>query len=342
MFGPMKKILLSIILIVPPLPVLAAKTDLVYLKNGDRVTGEVKDMSRGRLKFSTDHMGTIYIEWEDILQIVSDTGQAVELSNGQRFYGPLTKPEDGDMVAVRTDMGTIGVNTMDVWSMYPVEAGFWQRLDISAKLGFSWDKGSNVGRYTLGLDSEYRHEEHLTRGGFDMEVTTQEDRDDTRRAELTASHLRFRPNKQYVDYFGRLEKNDELGIDLRGLIGAGYGWVPIRTNRNWFSLTGGFAVNREIPTSGQSQTNLEAVGKVTYEYYRYNFPERKFSINLVVFPSLTDAGRWRATFNTDFKLEFVKDLFWVLDFYASFDNQPISDEASNSDYGVTSSLAYKF
>ena len=40
---------------------LAAKTDVVTLKNGDRITGEVKRLDRGRLRYSTDDMGTIYI-----------------------------------------------------------------------------------------------------------------------------------------------------------------------------------------------------------------------------------------------------------------------------------------
>jgi hypothetical protein len=63
---------------------------------------------------------------------------------------------------------------------------------------------------------------------------------------------------------------------------------------------------------------------------------------LRVFPSLTDSGRWRASFDTNFRLEFVEDLFWNLDFYASYDSDPISIEGSTSDYGITSSLGYKF
>ena len=63
----------------------ADKTDVVFLKNGDRVTGEVRSLDRGILEFSTDHMGTVYIEWSDIREIVSATGEAVELTSGRRF-----------------------------------------------------------------------------------------------------------------------------------------------------------------------------------------------------------------------------------------------------------------
>jgi hypothetical protein len=336
-----RSILLAIVLSVSS-SALAERTDLVFLHNGDRITGEVKGMIRSKLEFKTDHMGTVYIEWDDILEIVSDIGQAVELTNGQRFYGPLAKSDDQDMLMVDTQEGAVGVNTLDVVAMYPVEAGFWDRLDISARLGFSWDKGSNVGRYNLGLDAIYRHQDFISRAGFSTEVTTQEGRDDTNRASLTANHMVFKGNKRFVDYFGNLEQNDELGLDLRALVGAGYGWVPIRSNRNWFSLAVGLDINREHPTNGQDETNLEAVGMMMYEYYKYSNPERRFDVNLFVFPGLTNFGRVRADLKTDFRLEFFTDLFWVLNFYINYDSDPISRNASNSDYGVTSSLAYKF
>lgn len=336
-----RSILLAILLAVS-FSALAIRTDVVYLHNGDRVTGEVKSMLRGKLEFKTDHMGTLFIEWDDILEIVSDTGQAIELTNGQRFYGPLAKPENEDMLMIDTVDGKVGVNTMDVIGMYPVEAKFWDRLDITASLGVSWDKGSKVGRYNLGLETEYRHKDYITRARISAETTTQEGQSDTSRASLTANQLVFKENKRFMDYFGNLEKNDELGVDLRALLGAGYGWVPIRSNRNWFSIAGGLDVNHEIPTFGEAQTNLEAVGLLRYEYYKYSTPERKFNVSLLVFPSLTDFGRIRATFGTDYRLELFEDFFWVMDFYLNYDSDPISTNASNSDYGIISSLAYKF
>jgi hypothetical protein len=320
----------------------AEKTDIVYLHNGDRITGEVKNLLRGKLEFSTDHMGTIHIEWADIREIVSDTSQALELSNGQRFYGPLVKAENPDIVAVNTADGQVGLNTLDVITMYPVEASFWERLDLSVSLGFSWDKGSNVGKYNLGADAVYRLPESITRLGLNTEITTQENENDTTRSNLNANHMVVGKSKRFWTYYGSLEHNDELGIDLRAIGGAGYGWVPIRSQRNWFSLAAGLNVNSENPIDGTSETNLEAAGMLVYEYYKYSTPERTFKVNFVVFPSLTDFGRWRADFSTDFRFEFIEDLFWQLSLYASYDNQPVSLQASSSDYGIVSALAYKF
>jgi len=49
-----------------------------------------------------------------------------------------------------------------------------------------------------------------------------------------------------------------------------------------------------------------------------------------------------AVFDFDFRLELVKDFFWKMNFYSSYESDPISKDASSSDYGVTSSLGYKF
>ncbi len=320
----------------------AEKTDIVYLKNGDRITGEVKSLLRGKLEFSTDHMGTVFIDWDDIREIISDTGQVVELSNEQRFYGPLHKPEESDMVTIETDRGPVGVDYMDVVSMYPVESGFWDRLDLSASLGFTWDKSSEVGKYNLNIDAKYRRPDSVTHASMTTEVTTQEGRDNTSRAVFSATHLAYKKNRRFLTYFGNLEHNDELGLDLRALLGAGYGWVPIRSQRQWLNLAVGLDVNREIPNMGDPQNNLESVAMVRYEYFRYNGPERTFDASLMIFPGLTDWGRVRASFDTSFSLEFVADLFWKLSFYTSYDNKPISDEASTIDYGITSSIGYKF
>ena len=342
MFSPFMRVMLIFLALLFSQQAKAIRTDIVYLHNGDRITGEVKSLFRGKLEFKTDHMGTLFIEWDDIQEIISDTGQAVELTNGQRFYGPLEKPENESMMSVTTEQGKVGVNIMDVIGMYPVEAGFWDRLDIEASLGFSWDKGSNVGRYNLGLDTTYRRPQSITRAGFSTEVTTQNEVNDTTRANVYSNHIIFMPHKKFRIYFGNLDHNDELGIDLRALAGAGYGWIPIRSQRNWFSLAAGLDVNRELPILGEPETNLEGVGMMSYEYYKYSTPERSFKVNFLVFPSITDFGRWRADFDTSFNFEIVTDFFWKLEFYANYDSDPISKEGASSDYGVTSSLGYKF
>lgn len=337
------RFLLLIPLLTAVCPLSAApKTDVILMKNGDRITGEIKSLLLGKLEVSTDHIDTIYIEWEHIEEIVSATTQVIGTSDGVRLSGTLEKPDSADFVRIETPDGAISVDTDEIVAMYPVEAGFWQRLDLSAALGFSWDKSSQVGKYNLGLDAKLRDQRSISRGSLSWDLTTQEGQNATKRTYTDFTHLRFLQEKRLRVLFANAETNDELGIDLRLLAGAGYGWTPVHTQRSLFGLIAGLAVNREIPSTGAAETNLEGFGGLVYDYSTYATPERQFRVDLNVLPGLTDRGRWRARMNTTFKLEIVDDFFWSLSAYGTYDNEPLVSEASSSDYGVNSSFGYKF
>src|SRR5688572_3391272 len=76
----------------------AQKTDSVWIRNGDQITGEVKTLFRGRLKYSTDDLGTIYIEWDKVDRIYSPRTFEVELESGEKFYGILRLARSGALV----------------------------------------------------------------------------------------------------------------------------------------------------------------------------------------------------------------------------------------------------
>ena len=63
------------------------KLDVIHLRNGDTITGEITRLERGVLKVSTDFMGTIDIEWRGVLRVTSpqtfdvDTGTGVSLGS---------------------------------------------------------------------------------------------------------------------------------------------------------------------------------------------------------------------------------------------------------------------
>ena len=42
------------------------KTDVIFMTNGDRLTGEIKQLEHGKLLLSTEAMGQVLIEWDDI------------------------------------------------------------------------------------------------------------------------------------------------------------------------------------------------------------------------------------------------------------------------------------
>ena len=75
--------------ILPADVAVAQKTDVVVLINGDRITGEIKSLSRGQLDYKTDDAGRLKIEWDKILRVTSNRYYEVEMSSGVRYFGTL-------------------------------------------------------------------------------------------------------------------------------------------------------------------------------------------------------------------------------------------------------------
>lgn len=231
------------------------------------------------------------------------------------------------------------IEELQIVTMRPIKAGFWKKAGGSLEFGLAYDKSSNVGKYSVYAEADYRTVRQDTSVRFNSIFTSQSDQKNTKRSLLDGSHLTRLPDKRFRSYFASLEHNDELGLDLRTLFGIGYGYSPVRSNKNWLDLTAGLACNWEQPISGTSTNNLEAVLALDY---RYRTPQRSFNVRLHLFPSITESGRYRAMFDTDFRLELYKDLYWSLRYYTSYDSRPISTNAANIDYGINTSVGINF
>lgn len=75
-------------------PLYAQRIDVVTMRNGDQVTGEIRKMVRGILYYKTDDMGTLNIEWIKVDFIQSLDRFDVETRWGQHFIGSLENGEE--------------------------------------------------------------------------------------------------------------------------------------------------------------------------------------------------------------------------------------------------------
>lgn len=320
----------------------ADKTDVLILANGDRVTGEIKGLDRGQLRYSTDSMGTVYIEWDDVRQLVSKQTLEVELSSGRRVYGELRAPQNQGTLNVAAGTLDQFVAIPQVVRMEPIEESFLSRIDGSLDVGYSFTQSSGVTQINLGTHLSYRTRRADTDVNFTSIITTQNDGDDTRRWSINTMHRRFAPNRWFTSYFNTFEGNEELGIDLRALVGAGRGRYLMQTNRVQVSVAAGLAATQEqTKGSADNDTNLEGVLTADGSLFQYNTPKTDITTKLTVFPSLTDAGRVRSNLDIKLRRELIEDFFWSLTVFDTYDSRPPTD-ASENDYGIVTSLGYSF
>jgi hypothetical protein len=93
-------------------PLFAQKTDKLVLKRGDEITGEVKELNRGKLSYKTDDMGTLSVEWDKVAHLTSTNFFDVENARGVRYFGRLGASEEpGELLIVLSD--TVRVRMMN-------------------------------------------------------------------------------------------------------------------------------------------------------------------------------------------------------------------------------------
>src|SRR4051812_8238575 len=73
----------------PAAPARAAKTDVIILRNGDHLTGELKELARGKLTFETDDAGTVAIEWDKVKSVTATATFEVDDLDGGQYFGAL-------------------------------------------------------------------------------------------------------------------------------------------------------------------------------------------------------------------------------------------------------------
>ncbi len=331
------------IILILNIPSFAQRTDVVILNNGDKLTGEVKFLRVGILTYKTDNMETVEIHWNKIKSINTKNFFEIEVADGRVFFGSIEPSVDEGMMIVKGVTLEHNLFMKYVVRINRIKESFWDIIEGSVKLGFSFTKASSIGQVSLGGNAKYRTKINLSELALNSVLTTTDE-------ELTSSKndlsFTYQHNLQYQWFaagIASLQENSELGIKLRASLGGGIGNNIFQSQNQWFFTIAGVSVNREAKTDQtEAIYNVEGLLNAQYQFFKYEHPKATLLTYIYIFPSLSNLGRFRFNYNAELSWEMVIDFYWDLSFYFEYDNQPQSEDASQSDYRIETSLKYVF
>jgi hypothetical protein len=338
----MKHGIVLCLILLPACLLARPKTDTITLVNGNLITGEILSMSRSYLSISTDSMGTLNVKWPDVTRVSSEHGYVVEDSDGQRYYGLLSS--DTDKILQITDMirGTHRVTMISVIAIYPSSRTLWRRFDGSLDVGYSFTKSNSRSQFNLSGNLRYRSLKWESQLGVESLVSSSSGTTDTDRDTVDLSAMRHFGSRWNLFAMYQYQHNLELGLSYRNSLLQGVARRFVQTDRT--ALTGllGVAFSREDYTNTDAAYSGEAGLGLRYQFYKLYSPKLDISTQLIVSPSLTVADRLRAEFETECKIELIKDFFWSLSLYDSYDSKPPGELDQKHDYGVTTGIGWTF
>jgi len=323
-------------------PLLAQKTDKLILKRGDEITGEVKELNRGKLSYKTDDMGTLSIEWDKVAHLTSTNFFDVENKYGVRYFGRLAASEEpGQLLIILSD--TVAVRMMDIVAISRINSSFWSRLDGYVDIGLDFQKANDNRQVNGSAEVKYRGEKWYSKLSGSSYFQRQSGADETSRNNLNLEGRRLFGNHWSGLVFGSLEQNQQLDLDLRKTIGAGATRELIHTNKMTFFVLASLAYANEDYTNDDGATNtVQAPIGADFEFFLFDSPKTDLTTDLTVTPILNNFGRWRIDYNARVSYELISDFTIGFSLFDNFDSQPPSADASKNDYGLTFSIGYTF
>lgn len=310
-----------------------AQTDSLVFKSGTYMIGEVKDMDRGVVTVKTPYSDSDFkIEWDGIQEIYTDTYFLITLSNGSRYNGTLGMSETGKVAIITDDGKQIEAAFENIVFLDDINKGFWSQLYFSVDVGLDLTKANNFSQFSIRSNLGYTAKRWNLNGTFNTMSSTQDETDDIKRTDGGIGYRYFLPKDWYplasVDFLSSTEQ--KLQLRTTGKIGMGK--YIIHTNRAYWGFAGGANYNNEN-FSDDTPDRRSWEGFIGTELNMFNIGNLNLLTQLLAYPGITEAGRWRADFNFDAKYEmpFDDDFYIKLSLGFNYDNRPV-EGAADLDY----------
>jgi putative salt-induced outer membrane protein YdiY len=322
------------------------KDDVVVMKNGDRFTGEIKQLVRGELAFKATYMSAeVDLNWQDVARLESRDAFIFSLVDGTRVAGlfsPATAANGGFVIKVADGGKKASIAQTDVLEIKQAEESYLNQLTGSVDFGFSFANGNQSADYSSAFVVGYRakRDEYSLNASSDF---NRNDADGTARHNLTLDYRHMITEKWFTIGLSDLLHSEQQELSLRTTLGAGFGRRLYQTQHTRVAVIGGAAYSHESYSpnaiGAQERSNGEAL--VGLQFNTFRFKTLAIGSSLNVFPSMTEPGRVRLVTNGDLKIELVRNLYWRFRAYENFDNRPPVN-APRNDFGTSSSLGWSF
>lgn len=322
-------------------------TDVLILKNGDKLTCEIKKLDHGYLNVGLDYVdGTVQVDWTKIARIQSSQLFVITDQKGTVFVGPLSsakRESDGvPFVTIKTGESIASIPKADVTAIRQTETRFWRNLHGAVSVGSNFTKSNDQSQFSASASASYIKPYWSASSDFQSAFNGSRSASSNLRRDLNLSAMRLLNRKNYfVSGIGNFLRSDEQQLDLRTTLGGGLGKLLLSEDRTRFYVLGGAVWTREHYATTTSPFFNSAEGLVGAKLEYFRFKTTNYYISASAFPSMSEPGRIRFDGNTGVKYEIVKDLYLNFTFYVNYDSQP-PRATTKSDYGGMSSLGWSF
>ena len=343
----MPTILLSCVLLLAATLFARESTDVIVMKNGDHLTGEIKGLNAGVLYISMKYiLGTSSVQWSEVAHLESKQLFLVKTEDGSVYTGTLNTLNNPGARPVQIEVAeTVGqevvIDSSRIVQMDMTSEKFFQRLNGYINTGIIYSKGNQSTQYNLGSELTYPRERWAAGLSYNSTLSSSTGASASTRNQLDVDVFRLLHwNNWFYEGLGTFLQSSEQGITRQGTYGGGVGRFLKNTNSARISVLAGFAgQNTDYAQNTASQSLAAGLIAANVQFFRFN--RTNGDLRAALLPAISEPGRVKFNLNATYYIKLTGNLSWNVSFYGNWDSQP-PDGLSGSDYGSSSGLSWTF
>ncbi len=293
-----------ILLIATPLAA-REKDDTLIMKNGDRLTCEVKGLSGGVLYVSFDYiLSTQSVQWSKVAKLESQHLYIVRTEKGLVYTGRLSTIERAadrpvELKIIEAPTEEVTLSTKQIVAMSSTSDNFWRRFNGEIGFGLNYSKGNSSTQFNFNSQTEYLRERWSAQANFASSLSSSTGASRSTRNQLTLTGEHLLPwNNYFYQGFGSFLQSTEQQIDLQSSLGGGIGRYFKNTNHMRIGLLGGFAWQNTRYQPGVPSPTQNVLGALVYgELHMFRFNKTNLALTGSIIPALSEPGRVHSNLN---------------------------------------------
>jgi small nuclear ribonucleoprotein (snRNP)-like protein len=317
-----------------------AWADEVVMKNGDRVTGTIIKQDGKTITVRTDNFGMVTAPWDKVASLKSDQPVNVVLKDGKTVVGTVALSE-----------GTVGITTKDTkMDVSPGEVSAirdageqkaYERL-LSPGLLQLWSGGGSVGwagtngnAKTLTFTTAFNAARVTTTDKISLDFNVIKasaliNGQNASTAQAVRGGIGYDHNvspRLFVNVFNDYEHDRFQNLDLRFVIGGGFGLHAVKNKRSALNLLGGADYNHSSFSTPLTRNAAEAFWGDEYTLKLTSASSLAQSFRM--FNNLSDTGAYRVNLDLGVATKIKKWLSWNLALSDRYLSNPVPGRKSN-------------
>lgn len=317
----------------------AEKKDVIYLVNGDRVSGEITKLENGVLHLKSELAGSIQVNWENVERLAGVTPLLFTLLDETQYRGSLSKePAEDETLTVDTGDDRVRLHLTGLALAETVNKPPVDRFKGDVSFGLTLLKARETRQFSLGLKGSYTADSYYTEASYNALYSTDNASGRNDRDYLNALYQRPLPRDWFFTGMFNTTRNDALELDLRYNFNAALGKDIISNDTATLQVLAGLGFVSEQYEGGEDYSDLETVFGLKLKAFELDSPKLSMTAETFIYPRPGDFDRFRIESRTGLNLMLARNIFLGLSFFDSYNSKPPSPGAVKNDYGLVSSL----